>query len=156
MHPIRSTQVSTTPCSRAPSSPSTASEISSARRLPMRSVTDPRSSPVPSWPRLAASSSSECSTDVLRRRGSRKRGREADSAADYATGGQLHKERRAAADAALRPHARTEALHRLAHQGEPDAGARILVLAMQPLEHLEDLIVVLHVEADAVVGDRQQ
>jgi len=47
------------------------------------------------------------------------------------------------------------AFHGLGHEGQTDAGARNLVLSVQTLEHAEDAVVVLHVEALSVVGDAQ-
>lgn len=43
----------------------------------------------------------------------------------------------------------------LPDDGQPDAGARVLLLAVEPLEDAEDPVVVLHVEARALIGDRE-
>src|SRR5262245_42840032 len=47
------------------------------------------------------------------------------------------------------------ALHRLADKREADPGARAIVFWAQALEYLEDRVVILHVEADAVVAHPQ-
>src|SRR5687768_3851013 len=58
----------------------------------------------------------------------------------------------ALAGTALGPDAAAVAGHDALHDGEPDAGARELVGAVQPLEYAEELSDVAHVEADAVVA----
>ena len=68
---------------------------------------------------------------------------------------QLNIEGRALAGPTLRPHSSADPLDRLAHQRQADARAGILVVAMQSLEDLEDVIVVFHLEADAIVGDAE-
>src|SRR5690349_12062428 len=68
---------------------------------------------------------------------------------------QLNIERGALARTALRPDPPADPLDRFAYQREADAGAGILIVAMQALKDLEDVIVVFHLEADAVVGDAE-
>jgi hypothetical protein len=53
----------------------------------------------------------------------------------------------------LRPGPATVTLGHLAHDRETHSRPRIRVLAVQTLEHAEDSIVVLHVEANSAVGD---
>src|SRR5256885_12484888 len=65
--------------------------------------------------------------------------------------GQREIERRAFAGFALGPHAAAMAKHHALHDGEPHAGTRELPRAMQALEHAEQLAVISHVEAGAVV-----
>src|SRR3990172_3263154 len=43
--------------------------------------------------------------------------------------------------------------HHAPHDGKADAGSRKLLRRMQPLEHAEKLVVVLHIESGAVVLD---
>src|SRR5262249_22521535 len=54
----------------------------------------------------------------------------------------------------LDPHRAAVALDHLLHDGEPDPRARILALVVQPLEHHEDPLEVLRLDADAVVANR--
>src|SRR5574341_1244391 len=49
------------------------------------------------------------------------------------------------------PDASAVALHHLLADRQPDAGARVLALVVQALEHHEDALVVLRLDADAVV-----
>ncbi len=64
------------------------------------------------------------------------------------------KEGRTLADLRLDPDATAVPLHDLLAYGQPDTGARIFILSMQSLEHLEQLVVILRIDADAVVLDR--
>ena len=41
----------------------------------------------------------------------------------------------------------------LAHDGQPDAGARIVLGSLQTLENLEDAVMEAHLETDALVLD---
>src|SRR3954468_19075945 len=66
---------------------------------------------------------------------------------------QREVEGRAGARAALGPGAAAVALHDAADVGEADPGALELLVAVQALEDAEELVGVLHVEADAVVPD---
>ena len=68
---------------------------------------------------------------------------------------QLHEERRALARRRLGPDASALLLEHLSRDGQTGAGSLELLHAHQAVEQLEDAIVVLHVEADAVVADRQ-
>src|SRR5690606_18622848 len=65
-------------------------------------------------------------------------------------------EGRTPADFALGPYPAAHSRDGLSHQGEPDAGARIVLGTMQALENVEDAVMVLHVESDAVVTHPQQ
>src|SRR5215831_4899288 len=49
------------------------------------------------------------------------------------------------------PHLASHALHRLAHDREPDARPRVVIIGMQPLEHAKDPRLMLGSDADAVV-----
>src|SRR5690606_8770157 len=69
---------------------------------------------------------------------------------------KLQEEGRTPADFALGPHPAAHSRDGLSHQGEPDAGARIVLGTMQALENVEDAVMVLHVESDAVVTHPQQ
>src|SRR5580765_1055777 len=60
-------------------------------------------------------------------------------------------ERRPLVRLRFRPHAAAMAVHHALHDREADAGAFELLLVVQALEHAEELVRVLHVEADAVV-----
>src|SRR5918995_4801286 len=61
-------------------------------------------------------------------------------------------EARALAGARLDPDAPAVALDHLLADGQADAGSRVLALVMQALEHHEDALVVLRLDADAVVA----
>src|SRR6185503_2444023 len=65
--------------------------------------------------------------------------------------GQREIEARAIAGAGLDPDAPAVALDHFLADGEPDAGAGILALVEQPLEHHEDALEVLRLDADAVI-----
>src|SRR3970282_1313459 len=45
--------------------------------------------------------------------------------------------------------------HHAPHDGKADAGSRKLLRRMQPLEHAEQLVVVLHIESGPVVLDKE-
>src|SRR6185503_5446764 len=60
-------------------------------------------------------------------------------------------EARAIAWTRLHPDAPAMALDHLLADGEADAGARILALVEQPLEHHEDALEILRLDADAVI-----
>ena len=49
--------------------------------------------------------------------------------------------------------ARSQQIDRLLHGRQPNAGARIFVVAVQPLKDVEDLLLVLGGDADAIVAD---
>ena len=70
------------------------------------------------------------------------------------TGGQLQKERRSPrrVDDSARHHPAALVGHFL-HDRQPRAGAFEVLLSHQPIEQPEDAVVILHIEADAVVGD---
>src|SRR3990167_4679212 len=63
---------------------------------------------------------------------------------------QLEVESGALPGRALGPGAAAHALHRLGHDGQADAGAGVVLGAVQALEDLEDAVVEAHVEAHAV------
>src|SRR5688572_10729748 len=62
---------------------------------------------------------------------------------------------RANARARLDPDASAVALDHLLADRQPDAGSRVLALVVQPLEHHEDALEVLRLDADAVVARRE-
>src|ERR1044072_8843307 len=70
-------------------------------------------------------------------------------------GGQRERHPRAALGARLRADAAAVVLHDLAGDRQPDPGARIAVARVQALEHAEDHLGVLGVDADSVVVDRE-
>ena len=53
----------------------------------------------------------------------------------------------------LDPNLSAMAMYYTAADGEPDAGAGILFFIVQPLEYLEDLLVILRVDTNPVVAD---
>src|SRR5690606_15719348 len=65
----------------------------------------------------------------------------------------LHMESRPDAWRGIDPDLATLHFRGLLYHGESDAGARVVVLAVQPLEYVEDAGVVFGGNADAVVGD---
>ena len=67
----------------------------------------------------------------------------------------LQIKRSALARLALSPGPPSHPLHRLAHDGQTDACARILIRRVQALKNPEDLIAILAIEADAVVAHPQ-
>src|SRR5690606_23413819 len=69
--------------------------------------------------------------------------------------GQREMECGAFAGPRLDPDAAVVALDDLLADGEADPGAGILPLAVQPLEHHEDALEVLRLDADAVVRDAE-
>src|SRR5581483_8570192 len=64
-------------------------------------------------------------------------------------------ERGAAIDSSFDPDSPAVAGDDALHDRQADAGAFKILRAMQPLEHPEQLVDVLHVEADAVVADEE-
>src|SRR4051794_30869743 len=69
---------------------------------------------------------------------------------------QPNEERRALAGPALGGDRSTMALDDPLHRCEPDAGAGEVARARQPLERPEQLVILRHVEADAVVAHEQR
>lgn len=61
----------------------------------------------------------------------------------------------ALAELAFSPNLAAVPLHDPLHVGKAYARARISRIAVQPLERLEELVDVLHVEADSVVPDKE-
>src|SRR5687767_4319519 len=69
--------------------------------------------------------------------------------------GQFYPKRASMPIARLDPHAPAHALHAAADDGQADARAGELFKAVQALEDVEDALVVLGSDADAVVLDRE-
>src|SRR5205807_236876 len=65
---------------------------------------------------------------------------------------QCKKERGASFDFRLRPDLPSVFVNNALHRGQAYAGAFEIFAAMQALEHAEELIGMLHVEADAVIA----
>src|SRR5688572_6950724 len=63
---------------------------------------------------------------------------------------------RALIDGRLSPDAAAVALDDPLHDGQPDAGAFIVLGAVQPLKHTEEFVRIPHVEARAVVAHEKR
>src|SRR5690606_32251466 len=66
--------------------------------------------------------------------------------------GNFEEKGRPLAGRALDPDPAAHALHRLAHDGEPDARPGVVLRTMQALENIKDAVGEFHVETDAVVA----
>src|SRR5262249_25347322 len=62
----------------------------------------------------------------------------------------------AAARLALSPDPASHAFNRLAHDCQTDTGAPIVTVGFQAFEDLKDLLMMLHVEANAIIANPQQ
>src|SRR3954451_6906162 len=78
-----------------------------------------------------------------------------DARAPAARDRQREAECAALAGGALRPDPATVLLDDALADRKPDAGARIVLLAVEPVERLEDALGLSRVHADAIVGDRE-
>src|SRR5688572_4385062 len=70
--------------------------------------------------------------------------------------GNLQVERRTMAQLAFRPGSPAHAFHCLAYYRQTNTGTGIILRHVEPLKDVEDAVVVLHVEPDAVIPHPQQ
>ena len=66
---------------------------------------------------------------------------------------QFEPEAAAFSDLGFQADASAHPLHSAANEGQPDAGARIAFMGMQPLEQTENLFMILRRDANSIVGN---